>query len=115
MLSCEANGLHSAPIGLTSCRASMIIDYRIAEAENSLKAMLNVRDLSGKSFLDIGCGSGLFSLAARRLGAEVYSFDYDLQSVACTCELKRRFFQDDKLWTIQEGSVLDEGYKNSIG
>ena len=45
----------------------------------------------------------------------MYSFDYDLQSVACTCELKRRFFQDDKLWTIQEGSVLDEGYLNSIG
>jgi 2-polyprenyl-3-methyl-5-hydroxy-6-metoxy-1,4-benzoquinol methylase len=90
-------------------------DYRIAEAENSLKSMLSVSNLSGKSFLDIGCGSGLFSLAARRLGAEVYSFDYDPQSVACTHELKRRFFQDDKLWTIQEGSALDERYINNIG
>jgi len=44
---------------------SCLTDYRIGEAENSLKAMLNVSDLSGKSFLDIGCGSGLFSLAAR--------------------------------------------------
>lgn len=94
---------------------SCLNDDRIAEAEHSLKIMLNVSDLSGKRFLDIGCGSGLFSLAARRLGAEVYSFDYDPQSVACTRELKRRFFQDDKLWAIQEGSALDERYINSIG
>ena len=94
---------------------SCLDDHRIAEAENSLKAMLNVSNLSGKSFLDIGCGSGLFSLAARRLGAEVHSFDYDPQSVGCAREVKRRFFQDDKLWTIQEGSALDEHYIDSIG
>jgi O-antigen/teichoic acid export membrane protein len=47
------------------------------------------------SFLDIGSGSGLFSLAARRLGARVRSFDYDPQSVACTAELRRRYFPDD--------------------
>ena len=76
---------------------SCLDDHRIAEAENSLKAMLNVSDLLGKSFLDIGCGSGLFSLAARRLGAEVHSFDYDPQSITYARELKRRFFQDDKL------------------
>ena len=94
---------------------SCLDDHRIAEAENSLKAMLNVSDLLGKSFLDIGCGSGLFSLAARRLGAEVHSFDYDPQSITYARELKRRFFQDDKLWTVQEGSALDEHYIGSIG
>lgn len=94
---------------------SCLNDDRIAEAENSLKIMLNLSDLSGKSFLDIGCGSGLFSLAARRLGAVVHSFDYDPQSVACARELKRRFFEDDKQWTIQEGSALDEGYIDSLG
>lgn len=94
---------------------SCLNDDRIAEAENSLKVMLNLSDLSGKSFLDIGCGSGLFSLAARRLGAVVHSFDYDPQSVACARELKRRFFPDDKLWTIQEGSALDEGYIDNLG
>lgn len=90
-------------------------DDRIFEAERSLKQMLGVDDLMGKSFLDIGSGSGLFSLAARRLGARVHSFDYDPQSVACTGELKRRYFQDDSDWTVEEGDVLDKDYVKSLG
>jgi 2-polyprenyl-6-hydroxyphenyl methylase/3-demethylubiquinone-9 3-methyltransferase len=88
---------------------------RILEAEQSLKQMLEVEDLAGKSFLDIGSGSGLFSLAARRLGARVYSFDYDPQSVATTHELKQRYFPDDADWTIEEGNALSEGYIRSLG
>src|SRR5438045_1575792 len=60
----------------------LVNEPRIAEAERSLRDLLGLESLSGKSFLDIGCGSGLFSLAAMRLGAYVTSFDYDLQSVA---------------------------------
>lgn len=94
---------------------SVLNDERIAEAEKSLKEMLEVENLQGKSFLDIGSGSGLFSLAAHRLGAKVYSFDYDPQSVACTQELKRRYFTDDANWTIEQGSVLDVEYLKSLG
>jgi 2-polyprenyl-6-hydroxyphenyl methylase/3-demethylubiquinone-9 3-methyltransferase len=54
-------------------------------------------------------------LAARRLGAKVYSFDYDPKSFSCTRELKRRNFPDDQDWVIEEGSVLDEEYLNSLG
>lgn len=90
-------------------------DQRIVEAENSLKKMLEVDTLMGKSFLDIGSGSGLFSLAARRLGAKVYSFDYDPESVFCTTELKRLFFDNDQDWIIKEGSILDQEFLNSIG
>jgi 2-polyprenyl-6-hydroxyphenyl methylase/3-demethylubiquinone-9 3-methyltransferase len=90
-------------------------DTRIQKAEESLKQMLKVSTLRGRTFLDIGSGSGLFSLAARRLGARVHSFDYDKRSVACTRELKRRYCTDDKEWTIEEGSVLDETYMRSLG
>jgi len=90
-------------------------DTRIQHAEESLKRMLKIATLHGKTFLDIGSGSGLFSLAARRLGARVRSFDYDPKSVACAVELKARYFPDDAGWTIEQGSVLDEKYIHSLG
>jgi len=90
-------------------------ETRIAEAEKSLKEMLQAEKLSGKSFLDVGSGSGLFSLAAKRLGARVHSFDYDPESVACTMELRRRYFDEDSDWTIEEGSVLDANYIDALG
>ncbi|MGH9754060.1 MAG: class I SAM-dependent methyltransferase [Blastocatellia bacterium] len=90
-------------------------DEQIATAESSLKRMLEIDSLAGRSFLDIGSGSGLFSLAARRLGARVYSFDYDPQSVACTSELRRRYFPGDDHWVVKEGSALDAAYLASLG
>lgn len=90
-------------------------DQRIARAEASLREMLDTTDLRGKAFLDIGSGSGLFSLAARRLGARVHSFDYDPHSVACARELRSRYSADDQEWTIEEGSALDENYVKSLG
>jgi 2-polyprenyl-3-methyl-5-hydroxy-6-metoxy-1,4-benzoquinol methylase len=89
-------------------------DHRIATAEASLREMLGVESLRGRTFLDIGSGSGLFSLAARRLGAKVQSFDYDPASVACTGELKSRYYAEDENWTVGTGSVLDPGYMNSF-
>jgi len=94
---------------------SVLDDRRIEVAEASLRKMLGVETLSGMKFLDIGSGSGLFSLAARRLGAKVHSFDYDPSSVACTAELRRRYFPDDPAWTVEEGSVLDKAYLGSLG
>lgn len=90
-------------------------DRRIAVAETSLRAMLGVDSLEGRSFLDIGSGSGLFSLAARRLGARVHSFDFDPHSVACTTELRRRFFPGDREWQVESGSALDADYLKSLG
>jgi 2-polyprenyl-3-methyl-5-hydroxy-6-metoxy-1,4-benzoquinol methylase len=90
-------------------------EERILEAERSLKQMLAVESLKDKRFIDVGSGSGLFSLAARRLGARVHSFDYDPQSVACTVEVRRRFFPNDPEWTIEEGSVLNNGYLSGLG
>jgi 2-polyprenyl-3-methyl-5-hydroxy-6-metoxy-1,4-benzoquinol methylase len=88
---------------------------RIQRAETSLLSMLKQPTMRGQRFLDIGSGSGLFSLAARRLGAEVHSFDLDPESVRCALELRRRYFPDDPLWRIERGSALDRDYLASLG
>lgn len=93
---------------------TIISQERIDEAVASLQKLLGP-DLRGKTFLDIGSGSGLFSLAARKLGARIHSFDFDQNSVACTAELKRRFFPDDSTWQIERGSILDNEYLNRLG
>ena len=94
----------------------VVDDERIAEAQASLRTMLGREQLSGLTFVDVGSGSGLFSLAAARLGAaRVHSFDYDPGSVACTEELRRRHAPSDVDWTIERGSVLDAGYLDSLG
>jgi SAM-dependent methyltransferase len=90
-------------------------DDRIGLAERSLKSMLGIERLHGVRFLDAGSGSGLFSLAARRLGAEVHSFDFDPDSVNCTSELRRRYFPSDEKWAVERGSVLDPEYLARIG
>src|SRR5438128_6035457 len=89
---------------------SVLDEDRIAKAEESLKQMLEVENLAGKTFLDIGSGSGLFSLAARRLGARVHSFDFDSNSFACTQELRSRYFGGDADWRVEQGSALDAEY-----
>ncbi len=90
-------------------------DQRIQRAEESLRNMLEMNHLTGLDFLDAGSGSGLFSLAARRLGARVYSFDYDPNSVNCTAELRRRYFANDNLWRVETGSVLDADFLARLG
>lgn len=90
-------------------------DEKIAAAERTLCTMLEVETLSGKRFVDIGSGSGLSSLAAHRLGATVTSFDFDPLSVACTRELKRRYFPGSERWRIEEGSALDPEYLKTLG
>jgi 2-polyprenyl-3-methyl-5-hydroxy-6-metoxy-1,4-benzoquinol methylase len=94
---------------------SVLDEDRIATAERALQEMLQTTRLDGRSFLDIGSGSGLSSLAARRLGARVHSFDFDPQSVACTTELRRRYFTADTGWTVERGSALDGDYLRGLG
>jgi len=92
----------------------LLDDHRIAQSEAALRDMLGVRDLEGLLFLDIGSGSGLSSLAARRLGATVFSFDYDPSSVWCTEELRRRYMPDGSRWQVEQGSVLDRSYLEQV-
>lgn len=94
----------------------VLTEERIVEAERSLRDMLGPERIAGSSFLDVGCGSGLFSLAAMRSGASrVHSFDMDEDSVACARELRQRYFPDSPRWTVERASVLDDGYLTSLG
>jgi SAM-dependent methyltransferase len=90
-------------------------EERIKEAEKSILTLLKLDNLEGKRLIDVGSGSGLFSLAARRRGAVVSSFDYDQESIECTNYLRSHYFPDDINWQIQQGSVLDDHFLKSLG
>lgn len=85
----------------------LIDDESIRQAEDRIAAFLATRDLSGKTFLDIGCGSGLHSLAALRLGAkEVLAIDLDPDSVATTRAVMERFWHNGNV-SVRKLSVFD--------
>jgi len=76
-------------------------------ATASLLEFLERKDLKDLSFLDIGCGSGLFSLAAYRLGAkQITSVDVDPFSVECTTRLSETV-GTPKSWRVVHGSILE--------
>jgi SAM-dependent methyltransferase len=91
-------------------------DERLLEAEESLKSLLGNDGLVGKTFMDIGCGSGLFSLAAWRLGAsKVTSFDVDQDSIECCRHLASQIGRkDNREWNIVQGSILDRNLLNDL-
>lgn len=94
--------------------AAGIGDAQIQAAVKGLEEKLG-SDLAGKTFLDVGCGSGLSSLAAVRMGARVHAFDYDAESVDVAMTMRDRFGIRADEWSIQQGDVLDEAFLTSLG
>lgn len=89
-------------------------EERFDTAKNSLQELLDLGDLRGKSFLDAGCGSGLFSFAAYQLGAkEIISFDVDPFSVECAKYLHKEAGNPQN-WKIYQGSVLDKDFLKKL-
>lgn len=88
---------------------------KISKSQDSLKDLLKIDNLQDKSFLDIGSGSGLFSLSAYNMGAKVTSFDYDEFSVEATKYTKETFANNDLNWVVKQGDVLDDDYINNLG
>jgi len=73
--------------------AEHIEEGEIEKARDGLRALLPGDCLPGRTFLDIGCGSGVHSLAALNLGAaHVTAIDFDPQSVATASKILERFY-----------------------
>jgi 2-polyprenyl-3-methyl-5-hydroxy-6-metoxy-1,4-benzoquinol methylase len=86
---------------------------RIAIAMRSLDGLIE-ENLAGRTFIDIGAGSGLFSLCAYQAGAaDVVSIDVDPDSVAACRELRGRSGNPIN-WTVLEGSVLDPDFVGGL-
>ena len=92
-----------------------INEERIVAAVENLRRLIDEEGLEGKRFLDIGCGSGLSSLAAVRLGAVVYAFDYDPDSVTTSIFLRDKTAIQPSRWYIEQGSVIDADYMARLG
>lgn len=92
-----------------------LTDERVEVARRHLLDFLRTDTLSGRRVIDIGCGSGLHSLAAWRAGAaEIISFDYDPDSVATTRMLWEQAGRPAN-WRITQGSILDKAFVASLG
>jgi len=90
-------------------------EERIRVAGEGLKRILRVDDLSGRSFLDVGCGSGLSSLAACQVGAAcVVGFDYDPRSVEASRAVRDRAGIAPERWDIRRGSILDADFLQTL-
>jgi 2-polyprenyl-6-hydroxyphenyl methylase/3-demethylubiquinone-9 3-methyltransferase len=92
-------------------------EARIEEAMNSLVSLFGEGTLKGKSFLDIGCGSGLFSIAAARLGASrVVGLDIDPVSVSTSERNAEKWLGDRSTRvSIQQASALDTDRMKLLG
>jgi len=92
-----------------------LTDESRQEALESLRAFLPHDSLEGLTFVDVGCGSGLFSWAAYKLGAKrVVSFDVNPNSVACCRQLRADEGAPDN-WEVLEASILDEHTVRDLG
>lgn len=91
-------------------------EERINNAKKSLVNFLGGEEkIKGKTFVDIGCGSGLFSLVAYLLGASrVISVDIDDFSIACAGYLKEKENNPGN-WNVFKGSALDKEFIQSLG
>lgn len=93
--------------------SKLITKERLAKAELHLKDRFQVEGFEGK-FLDIGCGSGVFSVSALNLGAEVKGFDYDINSVETSKKVLSQFSQGNTNWEITQGDILTANHNNDI-
>ena len=81
------------------------------ESTNMCLALLSELARAGMSALDVGCGSGILSIAMKKLGAKVSACDTDEQAVTATQQnAEKNGVQIDQIWL---GSVSSLGERAS--
>ena len=77
--------------------------------------MLEKTIVKEKIFLDVGCGSGILSIAAQKLGArELHVIDNDYLAINSTRENLKLNFGEINSLTIHQGSFLETKRKNLL-
>lgn len=93
--------------------ADTLNDAKINEAVRNLQHLLGEQRIERKSFLDIGCGSGVHTLAAIKMGASsITAFDFDPQSVATTRDVLQQYAPDFPA-TVKQRSILDTDFNQT--
>jgi len=83
-------------------------------SQSRILEFLKRGDLNGLHVIDIGCGSGIHSMAMFQAGAaNIHSFDYDPTSVEATGIVRGKVGSPPQ-WTVEQGSVLDESYMRTL-
>jgi 2-polyprenyl-6-hydroxyphenyl methylase/3-demethylubiquinone-9 3-methyltransferase len=88
---------------------------RLDQAASSLQALLGRSSLGGMSVLDIGCGSGLFAIAASRLGAgQVTGVDINPRCIAVSADNMNRLAPQAQI-AFRQVSALDRAAMGALG
>lgn len=87
---------------------------RLNKAIDSIKELLDVLSLEGKTFLDVGCGSGLFSIAASLLNtSNVLGIDINSKSIS-TSQANAKHFEIKNKIEFKQMSILNKNEIKSI-
>ena len=80
------------------------------ESTNMCLALLSELTRNGMSALDVGCGSGILSIAMKKLGAKVSACDTDEQAVAATQQnAEKNGVQIDQIWLGSVSNLKEQG------
>ena len=88
----EKNAAFNFGVNWQRFSQSSLDGHKFEDAFNSLDQLIGHNKIKGSSFLDIGCGSGIFAIAASLAGAgKVTGIDISEESIAASVSNKKRF------------------------
>jgi len=92
--------------------AHSLNNQKFNEALNSLKELIGEDKIKNSKFLDIGCGSGVFAIAASKIGAkETVGIDISKESISALLQNQKKFTSPKKVKFFCR-SILDKDIFN---